>query len=49
MFPVTVTPAMVPNYRIEAETNNRHFADDIYKFVNEIYCILIQISLKIVP
>ena len=33
------------------EQNGRHFADDIFRwiFVNEIFCILIKISLKFVP
>ena len=33
------------------EKNGRHFADDIFWciFVNEEFCILIQISLKFVP
>ena len=32
-------------------TNDRHFADDIFRciFVNEKFCILIQISVKFVP
>ena len=36
---------------IEAETNGRHFADDIFKciFLNENAWILIKISLKFVP
>ena len=31
--------------------NSRHFEDDIFKhiFLNEMFCILIQISLKFVP
>ena len=36
---------------IEAETNDRHFPDDIFKciFLNEIVFISIKISLKFVP
>ena len=38
-------------YYIEAETNGRHFADDIFKciFLNENVWIPIKISLKFVP
>ena len=34
-----------------SEQNDHHFADDIFKyiFVNEMFCILINISLKFVP
>ena len=39
------------NQHIEAETNGRHFADDIFKciFLNENVWIPIEISLKFVP
>ena len=39
------------NQLISPGQNDRHFADDIfwYIFVNENLCILIEISLKIVP
>ena len=39
------------NQHIEAETNGRHFADDIFKciFLNENVWIPIKISLKFVP
>ena len=38
-------------YYIEAETNGRHFPDDIFKciFLNENVSISIKISLKFVP
>ena len=38
-------------FHIEAETNGRHFADDIFKwiFLNENVWIPIKISLKFVP
>ena len=41
----------VLTYHIEAETNDRHFPDDIFKsiFLNENGLISIKISLKIVP
>ena len=41
----------VPHEHIEAETNGRHFADDILKciFLNENVWIPIEISLKFVP
>ena len=33
------------------EQNSRHFADDIFMgiFMNEKFCILIKVSLKLVP
>ena len=39
------------SYHIEAETNGRHFPDDIFKciFLNENVLISIKISLKFVP
>ena len=39
------------SYHIEAETNGRHFSDDIFKciFLNENVLISIKISLKFVP
>ena len=38
------------SYHSEAQTNGRHFADDIFKliFVKENLCLWIQISLKLV-
>ena len=38
-------------YLISPERNGCHFADDIFKyiFMNEIFCISLQISLKFVP
>ena len=38
-------------WHIEAETNCRHFADDIFKciFLNEKFCIVIQTSAKLIP
>ena len=42
---------MNPLKHIEAETNDRHFSDDIFKCIllNENVLILIKISLKCVP
>ena len=39
------------DYHIEAETNGRHFPDDIFKciFLNKNVLISIKISLKFVP
>ena len=39
------------SYRIPPGQNDRHFADDIFRyiFLNENFCILIKISLKFVP
>ena len=36
---------------MEAETNSRHFADDIFKciFMNENVAIVIDISVKLIP
>ena len=41
----------VKYYHTEAETNGRHFPDDIFKciFLNENVFISIKISLKFVP
>ena len=43
----------LPTYFIDLpiEQNGRHFPDDIFKcnFMNEKFCVLIQISLKFVP
>ena len=37
--------------QMEAETNSRHFADDIFKciFMNENVAIVINISVKLIP
>ena len=47
----TVETLQVYIWHIEAETNGRHFADDIFKciFLNENVWIQIKISLKLVP
>ena len=49
--PYTATEQGMGNKLIEAETNGRHFADDIFKsiFLNENVWIPIKISLKFVP
>ena len=37
--------------RLSLDKNGHHFADDIFKctFMNEKFCILIQISMKLIP
>ena len=41
----------VPSTHLPLEKNGRHFADSIFKCIlfNELFCILIQISLKFGP
>ena len=48
---LTHCPKEIERLHIEAETNGRHFADDIFKciFLNENIWIPIKISLRFVP
>ena len=43
--------ALIDTFINSSKQNGRHFADDIFTgiFVNEKFCILIKVSLKLVP